>query len=277
MSVGFEQNTMDVDIILSEDHVALTKDSKDVKYNYTLPLYRSIIGELDPTLAPLAIDYTINSETAHRYDWVVGLGEPSGVSDWHSTLRPERTISVQLSIASNDSGLSFSDSSPMLLGLQPSLETESWWDRHVAAIRESMRQAAGIATPVLPGVVPGAIQIASNFITSGDQRGKNWWMYRFLEKDKKSIVIEWNINHKVLVEYGPLVRGSVALSFHGERKENGDITLLLRAGVGFDRRKNLEYLPSWDKMEEKNSRVALTVKPTVAKPKDSATHTVPNP
>ena len=111
--------------------------------------------------------------------------------------------------------------------------------------------------------MPGLIKVGSNFISSGEKDDKNWWIYRFLDAQKNCCVVEWNINHKVLEEYGPLLRGSIVLSFHGtSRSENGiPITMLLRPRLGFDRKASLNYLPPVEELDTDERRVALSITP----------------
>ena len=263
MSVNFIQNTVPVKMTFNPDgSVGCEVDPPNPNAGKVLPLHYSIIGEVEPALAPLSIDYSISPDHSYRYDWVVGIGAPPIDWNYREELRRERAITVQLVINCNDSGVSFSDSSPMLLGLQPSLHTSSWRDRNAAANRDSVKQVAQIAQPYVP-VLPGVLEIASNYIGSSDDKdNKNWWMYRFFEKEFNCTVIEWNVNNKVLVEYGPLLRGSVVLSFHGDIQESGYITLLLRPRLGFDKRSGQEvnFVPE-NKDLERGHRVALEVRP----------------
>jgi hypothetical protein len=261
MTIDSKQKTVNIALsFLDDGSVISTAISADEMGNHVLPLHYSLTGEVHPTLAPLSIDHSIDSSTSYRYDWVVGVAEPPVWWDWHGRMRTERTIAVQLFIDCRDSGCSFSDSSPVLLGLQPSLHTSSWWDRHADTVRDSVREAAKLAEPLVP-VVPGIVQVASNYISSGDNHQKNWWMYRFFSTRRKCIVVEWNINHGVLVEYGPLLRGSIVLSFHGKRKGSNGINLILFPRLGFDKRghQDINYLPPYEALEDET--VELLIEP----------------
>jgi hypothetical protein len=199
-------------------------------------------------------------ETSYRYDWVVGVGP----ADWDylsEMRRKRRAVVVQLLVDSGVGGFTFTDSSPVLAGLTPSLKTSSWFDDHADAIRESVRSVAELAKPYLP-IVPGVVQGAANFIGSkGDADVKNWYMYRFFSGDQHCCAIEWNINKNVLIEYGPLLRGSIVLTFHGRAKVSGaGIRLLLRARLGFDQKNEINDLPPWEELEQ-GAPVQLFVRP----------------
>jgi hypothetical protein len=64
-----------------------------------------------------------------------------------------------------------------------------------------------------------------------------------------------------LVEYGPLLRGSIVLAFHGLSKHpEAGITLLLRPRLGFDRTDKINDIPPWQQLEQ-NAPVHLFVRP----------------
>lgn len=194
----------------------------DVKLHY------SLTGEISPVLAPLSIDHSMGADSSYRYDWAMGLYSED-IPHLVSSLRHKRAIAVDLFIVCGD--YSFSDGSPLLLGLQPAFNTESWWDRNAHLVQASVYQAAEVAKPLIP-FVPGAVQVASNFIVS--EKGTFWYMYRYFDRDEKCTVIQWNINPPVLSAYGPLLRGSIVLSFHGPYKDGSAIRLRLKPGLGFD-------------------------------------------
>jgi hypothetical protein len=62
----------------------------------------------------------------------------------------------------------------------------------------------------------------------------------------------------VLQSFGPLLRGSIVLAFHGEPKEGKEIVLLLRPRLGFDEKNITNYQPPDGELQS----VALTLKPS---------------
>jgi hypothetical protein len=267
MNVGFKEKMVYVQLSFddggAQGRIIPANEARDRAY--TLPLYYSLMGELEPTLASLSFNYEMHADSSYRYDWLVGIGEPNPWWDWHGRMLPIRSIAVQLSIDCADSGFGFSDSPPMLLGLQPSLHTPTWLERYGATLRETVRGGADIAQPYIP-ILPGAVKLGSNFIPSGEHDQKNWWIYRFLDVERKCCVIEWNINHRVLEEYGPLLRGSVVLAFHGARRNGGGLNLLLHPRLGFDKRRGeeIQYLPPAEQLDTDETRVSLALRPQFA-------------
>jgi len=265
MGIEVKQNTVSVQLFSRDNGVASSIHEHGFDGDKVLPLHYSIMGEVEPKLAPLSIDYSLSSQGSYRYDWIVGLGPPPRPWDWHKELRQRRAVTVQLAIDCGDTGAGFSDASPALLGLQPSLNTSSLWDRKSETFRQTVQDGAKLLQPFMGSVLPGVVQIAANFISSGEKDAKNWWMYRFFESKLNCPVIEWNINNKVLWEYGPLLRGSLVLSFHGRMKEGSAIRLILRPRLGFDSRRGHEvkFEPPVDDFEKDPRMVALNVRPVI--------------
>jgi hypothetical protein len=272
MHVVIKQKTVYVGIRIERDGRAegrVLSQIEDHEHDENvLPLHYSLMGEVNPVLVPLPVDYSFNNDTSYRYDWVVGVAEPYTEWDWHAVMRGrERALSVQLLIDCGDSGFSFSDMSPVLLGLHPSLHSVSWLEKHAELLREGVKGAAELAKliPSAPPGLPDMLKAGSNFISSGEKDEKNWWIYRFLDMRKKCCVVEWNINHKVLEEYGPLLRGSIVLAFHGAPKDEHPIIMLLLPRLGFDRShdklSNIKFLPPPEELETEERRVELRIKP----------------
>src|ERR1700738_1025917 len=144
MSVIIEHTTVNVAITIERDGAAkgrVISEGKSPKDGeHVLPLHYSLMGEVEAVLVSLSIEYSFNDRTSYRYDWVVGVSEPLTWWDWHGAMRhrKERAISAHLLIDCGESGFSFSEMSPMLLGLQPSLHSVPWVDKHAGAIRESL-------------------------------------------------------------------------------------------------------------------------------------------
>jgi hypothetical protein len=267
MNLEYKHKTIALKITINDNKTACATvhDDPGFKGDNVLPLHYSLLGEVAPTLAPLAIDNSLNSHTAYRYDWVVGLGEPPTPWEWRQLMRPVRALTVQLVVDCRGTGLTFSDAAPMLLALHPSLETTSWFDRHADDTREVVKETAKLAEPYTFGLSAVA-GVAANYISSGKGKDKNWFMYRFFETGLRSTVIEWNIKKDTLWEYGPLLRGSIVLSFHGAPQENDSIRLLLRPRLGFDNSKtrgsDISFVPDLKYLEDAPATpVALTVRP----------------
>lgn len=160
MTIMFKQNTVTVKVNFNaqNDFIDASVHGYDCYDDNALPPHYSILGEVGPALAPLSIDYALVPDGAYRYDWVVGLGPVPRAWGKELKLRSKRAVTVQLVVNCHNSGVSFSDTSPMLLGLQPSLYTSSWWDRNADKTRAFIKGMSDAAKPYIP-VVPRRCRI----------------------------------------------------------------------------------------------------------------------
>jgi hypothetical protein len=234
-----------------------------------LLLHFSLMGETKPALSPFSVEYSFDDKAlAYRYDWQVGITPPKVNDeywDWMKEIRENRAIAVQLLIDPGQSGCGFSEISAMLLALQPSKDTSSWLDQHAKNIGEGLGKLAEIAQPIntMATNIIKVSSLMSNFIGSGEQGAKNWFIYRFLDEGRRCCAVEWNINLKVLKQYGPLLRGSIILTFHGTRKKNEPMRMLLRPRLGFGTDSDIAYVPPAEELE-KELPVELLLDPTEA-------------
>jgi hypothetical protein len=193
---------------------------------------------------------TASDIQAYRYDWIVGLScvaEESRWWDWQATLRAEDALKVQLLIEPVP-GITYSELSAELLALHPSRDTTSWFEESAG---ESLKTAGSIAkagASVIPGLAFGA-QILNAIPSKLDKRQwflgrrKNWFLYRYFDAMVGCPAVEWVVSKNVMRQYGPLLRGSLALAFHGEPGQSGECAnLRLRAGLGLRQTTGLDYV-----------------------------------
>src|SRR5271166_659173 len=266
MSVEVRHKTVDVGINTEKvtGHV-ITENAPAEETEKALRLYYSLMGEQKPVLAPLSTGYSFDEKMSYRYDWIVGLTpiKPDYWWAWPTYTRDDKAVIVQLLIDCGDSELSFSEMLPVLSGLQPSRRNPSFLEKYGEMIRESAKEVAELARPI--PVVPDVIKVGSNFISSGEKDAKRWWIYRFLDEEKSCSVVEWNIGRQVLDEFGPLLRGSIILTFHGTPKKevpNIPISMLLRPRLAFDKKNDPILLPYYKELEEKGP-VELSIQPSM--------------
>jgi hypothetical protein len=178
------------------------------------------------------------------------------------SIREERALAVQVLVDSNGSGYTVSEFAAYLLGLRPSRDTASWLEKNSEGLGSALREVASLAEPISKRAasVLNASALMSNFIASSDSKTKNWFIYRFLDEEKKCMGIEWNIHRTVLRQYGPLLRGSLVLSFHGALNEENRLKLLLRPRLGFRGKSTLDYLPDYQDLE-RDAPVLLEIAP----------------
>lgn len=217
-----------------------------------LRLYCALAGETSPQLCPLPTAYTDGQEAGfYRYDWLLGVTPLTGKAtwwEWWDSLRDERAVNVKLLFDSAGSGFLVNELAAYLLALQPSRDTNSWFERNAEQLGKLANCAATAAGPVnsnLAGLL-NLSALMSNFVSSGSSRDKSWFLYRFLDDKLHCPAVEWNIHHKVLEQVGPLLRGSIVLSFHGQPATGSPkpVRLLLRPHLGFQDFAQLDYQPS---------------------------------
>jgi len=247
MSITIKSKTVDIKIEINgneaDGHV-IPLDVQHEESEKIMRMHYSLMGETIPMLSPLFGEFSTDEKTdekmaTYRYDWSVGLTliDPCYLWNWMKTIREKRAMAVQLLIDCGDSGYSFTELSAVLLTLQPSLEGSSLYDKYADKIGDSLSKLSEITQP-FNQTAAGVFRLTaamSNLISSGEKNDKKWFIYRFLDERKKCCAIEWNINRNVFENYGPLLRGSLILNFHGTKNagSNGSIEMLLRPRLGF--------------------------------------------
>jgi len=151
----------------------------------------------------------------------------------------------------------------MLLTLPPSRDTSSWLDKHSKQIGESLARLSETSQPIsaTAASIIKLSSVMSNFIGSGEKGAKNWFIYRFLDERTNCCAVEWNIHRRVLTQYGPLLRGSIILGFHGTRNGSDPIRMHLRPRLSFGGRHEIDFLPPVEQLETKERRVTLAIEP----------------
>lgn len=220
-----------------------------------------LLGETEPVVIPATGVAAISSEQRlYRYDWIFGISIPPNQElywDWKKALRSKESFVVQLLIAPGKSGCGFTELSTDLVALHPSKESKSWIETHRDQLARVLTDGAALATQAgtafptataITSAVGAILQTASvltNFISSGEGANKNWYIYRFLDAEEKCCAVEWKINRNVLEEYGPLLRGSILIAFHGATSDNPagkEFTITLRPGLGFSEDDLLQHV-----------------------------------
>ncbi|MDE2260231.1 MAG: hypothetical protein KGK17_07915 [Betaproteobacteria bacterium] len=122
---------------------------------------------------------------------------------------------------------------------------------------------AKIGVPVFPllDYVSSGLMLTSNVIDSYSENQKNWFLYQFLDEKLKCPTAEWRINKQVLLEYGPLLRGSLFLAFHGSTGSSpGRMRILLRPQIRFCEEGNINFVIPTNAIE-KERQVYIEVTP----------------
>jgi hypothetical protein len=189
---------------------------------------------------------------------------------------------------SGESGCGVSESNACLMGLLPSKGTTSIFEKNLDKLGGGLEQVAKIAGEYngTAANILKASAAVSNFIVS-DEKGvkrilrmwkKKWFLYRFLDEERRCCAVEWNVSRNVVHQYGSALRGSILLAFHGNPTRDEPLKLLLRPRLNFgetlisrlrsrrkfwNREMNLNYDPPHKQLEQENP-VQLSINPIAA-------------
>ena len=257
--------TKNVDVEIGKDGLTATvPDKPDYTKGKFFRLHYSLMGEVNPIVTPLSLDFSFDDKTtAYRYDWVVGFSAITPWTfNWEEDLNDKRALCVQMLIDCGETGFSYTEVSAMLLGLQPSKYNASFLEKHLDKLSNSLVAASNIAEP-MNGTAASLIKtsaVLSNFVGAGTKDKKNWFLYRFLDEEKRCPAVEWNIHKPVIDQYGPLLRGSIILAFHGTPRTKGTVQMWLRPRLALVDAGPLQYVPPAAQLEQDNP-VMLEINP----------------
>lgn len=190
--------------------------------------------------------------------------------DWQKVLIKGSCVVVQLIILPGDSGIGYTCVATNLNALPPSRNTQTWWQKNRSGVFEIVKVSAKTAEKVYPGRITKAFSAMSNSLAAqGKWRKTNWFVYQFLDADPQGCAVEWQINKRVLRQYGPLLRGSLVLAFHGAYRGVGEqkgIRLLLRPQLAFNPKDELRRVTPTHQMKDPeqvpdSEQVALNILP----------------
>jgi hypothetical protein len=222
-----------------------------------LRFYFGLMGETSPGLSPLSVDVAGDKKyRVFRYDWVFGVTIPNirveNQSDdpdrerqgklwwdWQKALSKGTSVAVQMVLSREESGPGYTCVATNLNVLTPARDARTWWMRNRKGVIDSVKSGAKTAEELYPGMITKTISALSNSL---DPRRNwlqtNWFIYQFLDSESSSCAVEWRIYKKVLRQYGPLLRGSLVLAFHGAPavSEQNAIRITLRPQLGLNNR-----------------------------------------
>jgi hypothetical protein len=138
------------------------------------------------------------------------------------------------------------------------------WQKNKGGVIDIVKAGAKAAEEVYPGMITKTFAALSNSLEArGKWRKTNWFIYQFLDSTSQACAVEWRINKKVLAQYGPLLRGSLVLAFHGDvnaTREHKGMRLELRPQLGFNPRDELSRVTPTSKLEQ-DQQVKLEILP----------------
>ena len=203
--------------------------------------YLSLQGEDTPLFSDSA-----HRDQAHiyRYDWAFGISLTAHHRwDWMAELCQNSALAIHIALI--PVGLS-AEAVPIgatLGALHPSRYTGSDWDW--SKLSRLASDAARIGAKAYPPLdcVSDALTLTSNLLETDEDGRKNWFLYQFFDEDLKCPAVEWRIDKGALEAYGPLLRGSLFLAFHGSADScPGSIRLMLRPQIRYCEQGDINFL-----------------------------------
>ena len=196
-------------------------------------------------------DAPLFSDSAHpdrpriyRYDWAFGISlTASHHWDWMAELCENSALAIHIALIPVGDSPEAVPIGATLSALHPSRNTGSDWDwAKLSRLASDATRIGAKACPPL-GYVSDALTLTSNLLASDSDGRKNWFLYQFFDENLKCPAVEWRVNKQVLREYGPLLRGSLFLAFHGSAESNpGHVRLMLRPQIRYCEEGDINFL-----------------------------------
>jgi len=230
---------------------------------FTLRCYLSLQGEDGPmgvckTESPEGVPSNCAEQTVYRYDWAFGVTLIEGFHwNWRDEFPKNGALAIHLILqpVPFDDGLEAIPVAAVLSALHPSKNTRSLMEQVMPALLKGSADIAQAGSHALPPLdyLSRTLTLGSNVLDSVSGNQKNWFLYQFLDGDLKCPVVEWRINKEVLIEYGPLIRGSLFLAFQKPMQPNdGKLRIQLRPQLHYCESDELCYIIPTNELEPGN-------------------------
>lgn len=239
--------------------------------------YLSLQGEDNPTISrTIGSQDTKTEQLIYRYDWAFGIAVIEGFYwDWMEEIVDESALAVHLILEPIENAPEAVPISATLSTLHPSRNTKSLWELAFQNIPKTAANMSEIAASTLPArtaaldYVSSGLMLTSNILESYTNNKKNWFLYQFLDERLKCPVVEWRINKRVLIEYGPLLRGTLFLAFYGSiQSDTKPVRVQLRPQIHYCTESDITFITPTNKLD-KDKQVFIEVKAKEGK-KDTA-------
>jgi hypothetical protein len=263
----YKTKSRQVEILPKTTNLSNVKALPDYKDNFLERWYLSIQGEDNPTFSN-TVSSPKNAEEQHvyRYDWTFGITVVKNYWwDWQEELPDDNSLAIHavlVPIGIGDAPEAIPISAT-LSAMHPSRNTKSMWELTWPKMPKAAAEMAKIGSLGIPQLsyVSTALMTTSNILDSYTENKKNWYIYQFLDEKLECPTIEWRISKRVLAEYGPLVRGTLFVVFHGSSESTtGGVRILLRPQIRYYPQSDLDYIIPTDMLDE-DQQVFVDVKP----------------
>ena len=235
------------------------------KNNFVQRWYLSLQGEENPVISPALVSKGEAEQHIYRYDWAFGITLIEGFWwNWQAELREESAIVIHLLFEEIGDAPDLVPIGGTLSALRPSRNTKGVWETawpQIPKVAANLANVGKVAVPQLEYASTGLI-FASNVLESYTDKEKNWFLYQFFDEKLKCPTVEWRISRRVLIEYGPLLRGTLYAVFYGTPSvHSGAIRVQLRPGIGYFKGDDLSFIRPMHAFN-KDQQVHLQIKPT---------------
>lgn len=228
--------------------------------------YLSIQGEDSPAVSQMVFSQdAAMKQPIYRYDWAFGITLLEGFWwNWQNELPKEGSaLAIHVVLQPVEDAPEAIPILATVSALHPSRNTKGLWELAWPKIPKAAAEMAKIGESTLPFLkyLSSGLTLASNVIESQTENQKNWFLYQFLDEKLKCPTVEWRIDKAVLLEYGPLLRGSLFLAFNGSSKSNpGIIRVLLRPQIRYYSGDDITYVVPTANLPD-DQQVYIDVKP----------------
>ena len=227
--------------------------SWDKERAFTLRCYLSLQGEDGPVASSKGpssseIPETGTERAAYRYDWAFGITLIEGFYwDWRKELPDDGALAIHIFLKPEpfEGGPEAIPVAAILSTLHPSKNTKSLWEQTLPMVPKTAAEIAKTGAPALPllNYLSSGLMFGSNLLASHTDNRKNWFLYQFLDEKLQCPVVEWRIAKKVLIEYGPLIRGTLFLAFQNPAKsKDSAVRILLRPQIRYCKTDDICYI-----------------------------------
>jgi hypothetical protein len=220
---------------------------------FTLRCYFSLQGEDSPIVSSMlqTSAETVSpgaGQNIYRYDWAFGITLIEDFYwDWRKELPDDGALAIHLVLKHEpfEDGPEAIPIAATLSTLHPSKNTKSIWEQALPMLPKTAAEMAKVGTSALPAMnyLSNALMLGSNVLASYTDNRKNWFLYQFFDEKLKCPVVEWQITKKVLIEYGPLIRGTLFLAFQNPAKSKDHmVRIQLRPQIRYCKTDDICYI-----------------------------------
>jgi hypothetical protein len=261
---GYDSSDPEVEIVTgAEGSPELVEWEKGKECS--LRCFLSLQGENAPL--PAAVDASTPVKPAvYRYDWAFGLTLIKGYYwDWMNEFPDNGALAIHLVLQPLpfEGGPEALPVAAALSLLHPSRNNDSRWAQMMPMLLRGGAEMAKIGSAALPALdyLSSGMTLGSDLVESSASNSKKWFLYQFFDETLSAPVVEWRINKETLLEYGPLLRGTLVLAFPKlVQAGSGALRILLRPQIHYYKCDEICYIVPTNKMPS-DDQVYIDVRP----------------